>query len=265
MFAAATDAKLYTLATIMIKILQIIIFFRFINCFGCDCDTPTMAEKYIQSDFVAIVNVTKIYPNKPNERGYKADIEINELFKGEQLKSIYIYGRSDRGIGSSCDIFIPENTKLIVYARKNKEGNYGIGMCSGHFNISQNKEFATREFEILKMFKSKNINYTDKTTYRKKATLSSKLEEFKGIKLKKKYAIYSITFSSDLKIKSIDIVSGFDNSIDQKLIEILWQTEWRSYNNPINNIVKEDSKLLFGFYYYDSSENQQSFLSEFYQ
>lgn len=115
----------------MKSILQITIFLFSIGVFACDCDEPKITEKYVESEFIVNVTIIKIYPNQKNEQGYRVDIKINELFKGERLKSIYVYGRSDNGIGTSCDIYIPVNTKLVAYARKNKGGNFGIGMCSG--------------------------------------------------------------------------------------------------------------------------------------
>ena len=249
----------------MKNILQITIFLFSIGVFACDCDPPKITEKYIESEFVANVTIIKIYPNQKNEQGYKADIKINELFKGEQLKSIYIYGRSDNGIGTSCDIYIPVNTKLIAYARKNKDGNFGIGMCSGLLYLNKtNQKRQKRELEILKTFKTKNINFTDKISYREKAKLHKNLEQFKGIELNKNYGIYEITFESDLTIKTVIEISGFGNPIDQKLIEIIKKTEWSSFDNGINDKVPDNSKLLIGIYYYPEEKGNLSFLSQYY-
>lgn len=154
------------LPPIMKKILQISIFLFSIGVFAYDCDPPKITEKYTQSDFVANVTIIKIYPNQKNEQGYRADIKINELFKGDRLKSVYVYGRSDNGFGTSCDIYIPENTNLIAYASKNKDGNFGIGMCSGLLYLNKrNLKRQKRELDILKMLKSKNIDFTDKINY----------------------------------------------------------------------------------------------------
>ncbi|WP_297336078.1 helix-turn-helix domain-containing protein [Algoriphagus sp.] len=190
----------------MKKILHLSIFLLSLRAFACDCNPPDITEKFIRSDFVANVTILKIYPNKGNEAGYKADIQINELFKGENLKSIYIYGRSDNGIGSSCDMYIPANTKLIAYAIKNRDGNFGIGMCSGIMYLDysgyyKKKTLKTeselkkqkRELEILQTFKSKNINHTDRIIYREKTNLTNELQQFKGIQLEKKFGIYEIT------------------------------------------------------------------------
>lgn len=249
----------------MKKILQITIFLFSIGVFACDCDEPKITEKFIESEFVANITILKIYPNQKNEQGYKADIKINELYKGEQLKSIYVYGRSDNGIGSSCDIYIPTNTKLVAYARKNKDGNFGIGMCSGLLYLNKsNQKRQKREFEILKAFKENNINSTDKITYREKSKLREDLEQFKGIELDKNFGIYEITFASDLTIKSVTEISGFKNPIDQKLIEIIEKSEWSSNDEGTNDKVPENSKLIIGIYFYPEEKGNPSFLSKYY-
>ena len=138
----------------MKKIIQIILLLFSGAVFACICDPPKVTEKYIESDFVAKAKIIKNYKNVSSEELYKADILISELFKGESLKSIYVAGRSDGNMGSSCSIFIPENTELIIYARKDKDGKYRIGMCSGLLYINKsNPKIQKRELEILKMLK----------------------------------------------------------------------------------------------------------------
>src|SRR5690606_24842600 len=97
-----------------------------------------------------------------------------------------------------------------------------------------------RELEILKMFKLKNISFTDKINYREKATLHKKLEQFKGIQLDKSYGIYEITFAQDLTIKNVIEISGFKNSIDEKLIEIIKTTKWTSFDKGVKDKVPEN-------------------------
>lgn len=245
--------------------LQILIFLSSIGIFACTCDEPDITEKYTRSDFVAKAKIIKIYPNIGSKEIYKADILISEIFKGKSLESIYVGGRSDGKPGSSCAIFIPENTELIIYAQKDDDGKYGIGMCSGllFLNIGNIKKQG-RELDILGMFKSKNIDFTDKISYREKASLHKKLEQFKAIELVKKYGIYEITFTSDLNIKLVKEISGFGEPIDEKLIKILGTTKWTSFNKGIKDKVPENSKLLIGIYFYEAEENNPSFISQFY-
>lgn len=249
----------------MKKIIQIILLLFSGVVFACTCNPPKVTEKYIESDFVAKAKIIKNYKNVSSEELYKADILISELFKGESLKSIYVAGRSDGNMGSSCSIFIPENTELIIYARKDKDGKYRIGMCSGLLYINKsNPKIQKRELEILKMFKSKNIVFTDKINYREKSDIHADLKKFKGIELDKEYGIYEITFGEDLTIKTVTEISGFGNQIDQKLIEIIKKSKWSSFNNGIKNKVPDNSKLIIGIYFYPKEKNDLSFLSQFY-
>ena len=261
----------------MRNILQILIFLFSTKVFACDCDSPTITEKYIQSDFVANITITKIYPNKKGEYVYKADIKINELYKGEKLKSIYVAGVSDGGFGTSCSIFIPENTKLIAYSQKGADGNFSLGMCSGlmyldYSNMYRKKTRKTtkelekqqRELNILSVFKKNNIDFTDKIIYQEETTLSEKLEQFKGIDLEKKFGIYQITFSSDLSIKKVETINGFNDDLDDILKGIIKTSKWNSFDEGIQNKVPENSKLLIGIYYYNSDKDYPSFISQFY-
>jgi hypothetical protein len=253
------------LLPIMKKIIQLTLFLFSGAIFACTCDDPKITEKYIGSEFVAKVKIIKNYKNESSKELYRADIIITELFKGESLKSIYVVGRSDGKMGSSCAIFIPENTELIVYAEKNEDGKYIIGMCSGLLYVNKtNQKKLKQELEILETFKSKHITFTDKINYREKTNLHTDLEQFKGIELSKSYGIYEITFATDLTIKSVSEISGFGNLVDQKLIEIIKKTEWSSFESGIKNIVPDNSKLLIGIYFYAGEKGNPSFLSQYY-
>ena len=131
----------------MRKILQIIIFFYSAGVLACTCDDPMITEKFIGSDFVAKAKIVRNYKNESSKELYRADIVISELFKGEKQTSIYVAGRSDGNMGSSCAIFIPENTELIIYARKNEDGKYSVGICSGLLYLN-NRNFKRQKREL---------------------------------------------------------------------------------------------------------------------
>lgn len=249
----------------MKKILQTAIFLFSIGVFACTCDHPKITEKYIESDFVARAVIVKNHKNESSKELYKADIIISELYKGKELKSIYVGGRSDGKFGGSCAIFIPEGTELIIYAQKDQDEKYSIGMCSGLLYLNnRNTKRQKRELDILRMFKSQNIDFTDKIKYREKGKLYKDLAQFQGIELEKSYAIFEITFKSDLTINKVTEISGFGNPIDQKLLEIIKKTEWTSFDKGIKDKVPQNSKMLMGIYYYGKEKENPSFLSQFY-
>ena len=136
----------------------------FTKAFSCDCGFQKFHESYIQSDFVAKIKIIKTYKNINNSDLYKADILIEDLYKGKKTGSIYIYGNNGKDLTNSCDIFISENEELVVFSRKNSKGQYVIGMCSRLLylnkitNTKKQKERYLKEIEILKILKTKKIN-----------------------------------------------------------------------------------------------------------
>ncbi|TVZ52373.1 hypothetical protein [Dokdonia sp. Hel_I_53] len=247
----------------MKQILQITLFLFSIGVFACDCMPPNLTEKYSKSDLVARVKIVKNYSNEGSEELYRADIIIQELFKGKKTESIFIAGRSDGNMGSSCAMFIPENTELIIYTSKNDNGNYVVGMCSGllqfyDWNIRKQK----KELDILRTLKSKDIHFTNKISFRNESNLAQQLKQFSGIELEKKYGIYEIVFTSDLGIKNINMIVGFDNPVDSKLIKIIEDSNWASFDRKVKNKVPENSKLLVIIFYYEQQKANLSFLSQ---
>ncbi|QHI36272.1 hypothetical protein IMCC3317_16320 [Kordia antarctica] len=260
----------------MKKIIQIIAMLCVVHVSACTCDPPSITEKYINSDFVANVTLVKIYPNEKDQELYKADIKTNTLYKGEKITSIYVVGNNG-GIGSSCSIFIEKNTTLIAYASRTKDGKYTIGMCSGllyidYSGIYRKKRRKTaramkqqrRELAILDLFKKKKINHTNKIHYREKGKLHKQLVQFKGIKLKKTYAFFELTFTSDVKVKLVKMIDSFNNPVDDKLVEILKTSSWSSFDNGIQDKIPENSTLMIGIYFYESEGKYESFISQYY-
>lgn len=98
---------------------------------ACTFDEPMMTENYTTVYFMAKAKIIRNYTNADSSNLYKAELSISELFKGESLNYIYVAGRGDVIPGNSSDLFIPKNTEQIVYAIKDHNGNYKIGMCSG--------------------------------------------------------------------------------------------------------------------------------------
>lgn len=261
----------------MKHLLSIALVFFSYGVFGCDCNFLNLTEKYISAEFVAAITITNIYLNEKDEQWYKADIEVNELFKGEKLESILIYGRSDGGFGSSCDIFIPSGAKLIAYSKKNQNGEVYIGMCSGFLYLDYNfhlrnptkkskKQIERQEIEIeiLQLLSKKNISYSSDIPYQPDIHFSKKLEQFKGVSLDKSYALFEIIFAQDFSVKEIIEISGFDHPIDEELKEVLKNTMWTKRRVDKDKTLQKENRFLIGIYYYKDEQDDSSFLSRFY-
>ena len=234
------------------------------------CMPAKFAEKYIQSDFVARVKIVKVYKNEGNDQFYKSDLLIRELYKGNNITSIDIEGSSipDERRGS-CGLFFPTNTELIIYATKKSDETYIFDSCSGTVKITGRYTSEQRELDMLNSLKSLHYNHTDKIWFFKKQGFDQELASFNGVQSNKVYGLYEITFSSGLVVKSVRLVSGFSNEIDDKLIRILKDSEWAtsiydsSASTVIKNHVPDNSKHLVGFYFYPPEKGYESFVSEY--
>ena len=251
---------------------NLLLLFLLLSCnatLACRCSPRKFAEKYTQSDFVAIVKIVKVYENEGSEMFYKSDIIISALYKGNSTSSIYAYGSSDGKTRSSCDIFFPEGTELIIYANKKSGTDYIFSSCSGYVNLTTKYNSKKREIDMLDSLKNLHINFTSKIWIDKKMGFSEELEQFKGIELNKTYGLYEITFSSGLLVKSVRKIIGFGDEIDNKLIQILQKSKWvssqhdSSAHEVIKNHVPDNSKHLVGFYFYPPEKEDPSFVSEY--
>lgn len=232
---------------------------------ACDCSEPKFMEKYIQSDFVARVTVTQTFPNQGSAPHYKSNINIHQLFKGDPVKSLSIYGSSDGKRRSSCDVFFEIGTEMLVYARKADGGRYIFDSCSGYVILtSPRRNNQDRELEMLNFLKQRNIITTSKIRFG--ADLGERLAVFRGETLRKRFAIFEITFNGNLTVDSVKTITGFNPALDDKLIEIIKQSRWVSDRIGLDangNKVPPGSKLLFAFYYYPAEGKYPSFIGEY--
>lgn len=256
----------------MRHLLLLPLFLLFTNSKACVCLPVNFADKYAHSDFVARATIVKNYKNKGAESFYKSDIAISEVYKGEKTTSIFIEGSSDGIKRTSCDLFFPEKTELIIYANKRSPGVYIFNSCSGYLILKGKYASEKRELDMLGVLKNQGISFTTKIWFSERFDFEEELRRtnhFRGIHLDKEYALYEITFSSDVKIKSIVIISGFGKEMDERLVAILKKSEWNSMipssDSPLDtrSKVPDNSKYLVGFYFYPSEQGHPSFVSEY--
>lgn len=247
--------------------LLLIGFFISLTGNACVCMSPDFMEKYIQSDFVARITITKNFPNKGSEFYYNSNIVIHELYKGRNVSSISVEGSSDGKRRTSCDLFFEKGTEILVYAKKNEKGSYIFDSCSGYVVLNgPRKDIAKRELEILNFLKAKGITNTDKTRYGVHIG-EEKLKAFQSESPPKDFAIFEISFSNDMKVDTITTVTGFYPELDDKLIKILKESRWvrNSYHTETTDSQgQRKNKLLFAFYYYPPEGKHRGFISEYY-
>ncbi|AZJ31751.1 hypothetical protein SAMN05444344_2499 [Tenacibaculum mesophilum] len=235
--------------------------------YPCDCGIETIVNKFAHSSFVAKGKIIKNYKNLKGENVYKADIKIDKLYKGEKIESIFVYGRSDEKMGTSCDIFIPEETELIFYAHKDKSGRLIIGMCSGLLYLnkesSREKEKEIRELKILKSLSKLNDRDINKVKLYS-SEIGDLLDDLKGYDSKKKYGIYKLIFSKKLRLKRIKVVDGFtDKNVDKKIKRILKNVKWEPLRYRDSIKLKNNYIYFLDIYHYSREKNNKSFYTIF--
>jgi hypothetical protein len=245
---------------------QLIFGFAFFNFFlaeACMCSFTPITEHYQNSDFVAIGKILKVYPNESDEEIYEAEIQINELIKGPKISSIFVMGRSDGKMGSSCSIFTPEHTEYIFFGKKDVQGRIVFGACSGTRETERIKKYSPYLFELFDILKNQQEDYSGKPDPGFYLNFHESLEQFKGKPLSEKFALYEVNFKEDLTVEKVKIIKGFGKEVDQVLIQGLSQSGWMILYNRKQFSVPKGSKKLVGIFYYESDEENPSFLSPF--
>lgn len=246
----------------MKKIIIISILLLSIKSFACICEKLTLEQKFIQSNFIAKVKVKRIYKNLHKEKYYKADIEILDLYKGNIISSIYIYGNNKGQYESSCDIFIDVNEELVIYSIKNSQEKHVVGMCSGLLYLNKKTNSNTtnkrhqKEIKILENLKLNKVEITNDIRFTSEDFHPMRRENY-GIKLKREFAIFELTFNEDLSVKCVKKIQGFRNKIDRNIKSFFKKSQWSSLNKNYkkNKIMKNTKTLVIIYYKVDEKNN----------
>ena len=250
----------------MKKYVLIIIFTLFaFKTYACKCITQSIENNYIQSDFVAKVKILKKHPNIENSNYYKADIQVLDLYKGNASKSIFIYGNYKESQDSACWIYTDENEVLVVYA-KTINGNQQLDMCASVLRINKKTNSNTtnqrynKELDVLEALKSNKVSFTSDIKF-KSIDFNTISRENYGIDLKRKFAIYELTFNENQSVKCIKEIEGFKNKVDKKIKKFLKKSKWSSTTNYTKNKkIPKNSKTLIIIYYKLNVESNKGYI-----
>jgi len=243
-----------------LTILTILILFAS-KSFACKCTNQSIENKFIQSDFVAKIKMLKKYPNKENSSFYKADIQVLDLYKGDTIESIFIYGNYKDSQESACWIYTDKNEILIVYGLKAIK-NYQLDICASILRLNKKSnsdatnERYQKEQKILEILKLNKVNFINKIKFSIDDFHKFSRKSY-GIKLEKNFAIYELTFKENLSVKCIKVIEGFNNKIERKIKKFLKKTNWSSTIDLVNNSkVPKNSKTLVIIYYKEEKDNK---------
>lgn len=248
----------------IIKNLSIILFFLSIKAVSCSCSSTNLNTSFLTSDFVAKIKVIKKYKNVKKDEYYKVDIKILDLYKGNQINSIYIYGNSEFPQDSACWIYTDVDDEIIVYASKYENNRTEIRQCSRilildngkHYKFERTyrkKERFDDEAKVLKELKSYNIKYSNngKILFNMNCylrLLNVDLLNNKISKPKNRFAIYEFTLGSDYNIKKVKTLKGFNKNIDKKIRKIIKQQTWTKDFGKQNNLKKGIKSFVIIYY-----------------
>ena len=249
-------------------LISLLLFFNY--AFPCECSIVKLIDRFQKSEFIAKVKVIKVSEYKAENYYQTADIEIIDLFKGSKINNIKI----SSNLRSSCGLYVPENSIWLIFAQIDSNGNLSFGYCSGSIQIDKNmiskeypnaernrKKSIERKLSVLKFLSSQNIKNTNE--YNLILTYSKACEnDFKGYdEQKTKYAVYEITVEKDLKISEIKPLQEFDSKqLSDEIMKCL--NENLKVDNRKISEIKNITKVVMIYYYYEAEEEYKSFISE---
>lgn len=152
-----------------------------------------------------------------------------------------------------------------MYARLDSAAHYTFGLCDNYRVLSRSGDRGQeRELAMLDFLDKNNIRTTDKTHYG--ADLRKQLQTLRGKVAENQFAIYEVTFMSDMRVDTVKTLSGFGPELDQELSLILKQARWGSYSSTAGgqrNQVPPGSEHLVAFYYYPAESTFANFIGEY--
>ncbi|ATC36538.1 hypothetical protein CMT42_09915 [Elizabethkingia anophelis] len=249
--------------------------------YACVCMIiPNPIDQFNDYDFIANITIadTNIAPKGYDKQYYIADIKINKLYKGRNVKQLFVDGHLWKKIGkksvrsgsmTSCSFQVTPGENYIVFANL-KTGKYTIGSCNPHYIKEEvyrdryDRVKETLDFVEKNKISSKLLNDYEVVKRNKQKGDYSRFEQFNNIDAKSKFAALEIENDEQGNITNGRIIKGFGNdSLDNKILEDLrkfYKVKKRSSDDVSVTIEK---KIFFLYYYPKKKKNQTSIMSDF--
>lgn len=240
---------------------------------ACSCNSVFLMDRIANSDFIALAKILDVAPDKANSSQHTIEIEILDLFKGENISSLNIYS----ALNSSCAFYTPPNSTWLIFASKNKNGTLGFGYCSGaerldrKFNSKKypnaeknHKKSIERQIGILEYLRKEQIDPHNEFRLRNSFS-NSCLKAFKGIETNNdEFALYELTVKRDLTIKKVRTIKDFGaEKLNLGLLECI-EEDLVIYNRNKENGIKHKTKIIIGLHYYPPEKEHKSFIGRLY-
>lgn len=240
----------------MKKILILIsVFLSVAKIFGCSCIYENFENKYLYADFVAVITIKETFGNsKYNRDGnqmniYKAKVKIDQLYKGNPVFELNIFGTTTYAYSGACEKLVKPNEKYLVLLNKNSNGEYYISSCSNMSKIDDKKSINSQLKTEQKIFKylDKNKNnlygvfadYYDNSEDwdQQNKKIITDFSKIFGNKTKGKFGIYRIKTNEAQKIVEIIPLkkTGLDEMKIQELMKKNFEIDYDYLNHNSSN------------------------------
>lgn len=253
----------------MKKILCLLLALWSIPTLGCHCSFPILAESYQESEFVALVKISKATPDPKKSTYFNVEIELLNLYKGKAFSAM----RVNIMANTSCAFTLPESSTWLVFAKLDQNGIPDFGACSGSQELNEydpvkypkasinRKESIELKLLTLDYLKESNLDSFNPNHLTLFPSKDCDLN-IKGFENQSRFAIYELDINEDLSIEKITVNREFDNpELAQILLKCLHKNA-RIYA-PGNKETSAKTKMFIIYYYYPAEGNDQSFVSRF--
>lgn len=244
----------------MKKMLFILFLLSSIKTIGCtSCGATTFCQQFINADIVAKVKITKILNDAHSFTGdgkFLAVAEILTFYKGKTNDNNIIVGSNTN---STIGLHLPLNSEWFLFAYStNTTNHYYTHDCSGskqidkvfdedfypNYNSIYQKSVESLK-KLLTNIKANNIEISNKENIINTCGYDNFLKNQNNMESDKDYAFYKVILNSELKIKSIKTLSGFNQKFDSEFKkEIMDNTNWVSVYGSKKKIPEDTEWLI---------------------
>ncbi|WFB69676.1 hypothetical protein [Chryseobacterium sp. WX] len=201
---------------------------------ACKCVYETLAYNYQNSEFVGIIRILKVYDENTEQRSYKADIEIEKVYKGAKtFKTMNVRGLIGNSYSGACEIDVLPNERYLIFLNQ-YNNTYSISSCTPKSKL-ENKP--TKDEKLWLKNLEKAFTYLNNNTFRFiglqftrcydefQTEYKSDLSKISGFKPKQPFAIYKVKIDDTSKIQEITPVTTFGSK--DSMIENILKTKMK--------------------------------------
>ncbi|MBE4947702.1 hypothetical protein [Chryseobacterium culicis] len=208
--------------------LLLFLLFSIIQVSACKCVYETLPQNYQSADFAGIIRILKVYDENIEQRTYKADIEIEKMYKRTIFKTINVRGLIGNSYSGACEVNVLPNERYLIFLNR-YDNTSSISSCTPKSKLENKPTKAEKlwlknqekVFTYLDNHKFSFIQFArcyDETQTGNKSDLS----KISGFKPKQPFAIYKVKINEMSKIQEITPVTTFGSK--DSIIENILKT-----------------------------------------